>query len=51
MTSRAMSVTLSGTTPVDVPDAAIGEQDHFTVLGDAIDEGRVPEVEVAPEVL
>ena len=31
--------------------AAIGEQDDLAVLGDAIDESWIPEVEVAPEVL
>jgi hypothetical protein len=45
-----MSWTLSGTTPVD-PHTALVEQDDVAVGGEAVDQGEIPVVEVAPEVL
>ena len=50
-TSRAMSGTLSGTIPVDRADATVGQQGNLAFPRDPVDERRVPEVEIAPEVL
>ena len=46
-----MWVTLSGTTPVEAPTPAIGEEEDLTILGEAVNERRVPVVEVAAKVL
>ena len=49
-TSRAMSLTLSGTTPVEA-HATVGKQDHLAILSEAVDQRRTSVVEVAAEVL